>query len=63
MADALDEAAWLFIERIASSDAPYSRFIANTPLWSPLCVQDILRGRGVERTITPSAWAILSWLR
>ena len=61
IADALDEAAWLVIERIASSDAPHSRLRTHCS-GHPLRPGH-LRGRRVERTITPSAWAILSWLR
>jgi hypothetical protein len=51
---ALDEAARLVIERIASSDALY-RDCQHTALVT-LCVQDILRGRRLERTVTPSDW-------
>jgi hypothetical protein len=51
---ALDEAARLVIERIASSDAHY-RDCQHTALVT-LCVQDILRGRRLERTVTPSDW-------
>jgi hypothetical protein len=54
MADALDEAARLVIERIASSDALYHDS-EHTALVT-LCVQDILRGRRLERTMTPSDW-------
>src|SRR5438045_3154625 len=54
MAHALDEAARLVIERIASSDALYHN-CEHTALVT-LCVQDILRGRRLERTITPSDW-------
>ncbi len=50
----LDEAARLIIERIASSDALYHD-CEHTALVT-LCVQDILRGRRLERTITPSDW-------
>ena len=50
----LDEAARLVIERIASSDALYHD-CEHTALVT-LCVQDILRGRRLERTITPSDW-------
>ena len=57
----LEEAARLVIERIASSDALY-QVCEHTALVT-LCVQDILRGRRIERTITPSAWAILRRLR
>lgn len=62
MAHALDEAARLVIERIASSDALYHDG-EHTALVT-LCVQDILRGRRLERTITPSDWghAILAAL-
>jgi hypothetical protein len=54
MAHALDEAARLVIERIAGSDALYHD-CEHTALVT-LCVQDILRGRRLERTITPSDW-------
>src|SRR5262245_64248214 len=54
IASALDEAARLVIERIASSDALYHD-CEHTALVT-LCVQDILRGRRLERTITPSDW-------
>ena len=54
MAHALDEAARLVIERIASSDALFHN-CEHTALVT-LCVQDILRGRRLERTITPSDW-------
>jgi hypothetical protein len=54
IADALDEAARLVIERIASSDALYHDS-EHTALVT-LCVQDILRGRRLERTMTPSDW-------
>ncbi len=54
MAQALDEAARLVIERIACSDALYHD-CEHTALVT-LCVQDILRGRRLERTITPSDW-------
>ena len=50
----LDEAARLVIERIGSSDALYHD-CEHTALVT-LCVQDILRGRRLERTITPSDW-------
>ena len=55
MAHALDEAARLVIERIGSSDALYHD-CQHTALVT-LCVQDILRGRRLERVITPSDWA------
>jgi hypothetical protein len=48
IAAALDEAARLVIERFASSDVRCI-MIANTPRWLRLCVQDILRGRRLER--------------
>ncbi|MGC2199426.1 MAG: hypothetical protein WA633_04655 [Stellaceae bacterium] len=51
----LDEAARLVIERIASSDALYHD-VQHTALVT-LCVQDILRGRRLERMVTPSDWA------
>jgi len=54
MASALEEAARLVIERIASSDALYHD-CEHTALVT-LCVQDILRGRRFERTITPLDW-------
>ena len=50
----LDEAARLVIERIASSDALYHD-VQHTALVT-LCVQDILRGRRLERRITPIDW-------
>src|SRR5205085_9100732 len=52
VAAALDKAARLVIERIASSDALYHD-CEHTALVT-LCVQDILRGRRLERTIPPS---------
>ena len=55
LASGLDEAARLLIERIASSDALY-RDCQHTALVT-LCVQDILRGRRLERVVTPSDWA------
>ncbi len=54
IAAGLDEAARLVIERIASSDALYHD-CEHTALVT-LCVQDILRGRRLERTISPSDW-------
>jgi hypothetical protein len=54
IAAALDEAARLVIERIASSDALYHD-CQHTALVT-LCVQDILRGRRLERAVTPSDW-------
>jgi hypothetical protein len=54
MGHALDEAARLVIERIASSDALYHN-CEHTALVT-LCVQDILRGCRLERTVTPSDW-------
>jgi hypothetical protein len=54
MAATLDEAARLVIERIASSDALYHD-CEHTALVT-LCVQDILRGRRFEQTITPNDW-------
>src|SRR5262245_42415920 len=54
IAHALDEAARLIIERTASSDALYHD-CEHTALVT-LCVQDILRGRRLERTMTPSDW-------
>jgi hypothetical protein len=54
VAHVLDEAAGLVIERIASSDALYHD-CQHTALVT-LCVQDILRGRLLERTMTPSDW-------
>ena len=54
IASGLDEAARLVIERIASSDALYHD-CEHTALVT-LCVQDILRGRRLERTVTPSDW-------
>jgi hypothetical protein len=55
IASGLDEAARLVIERIASSDALYHD-CQHTALVT-LCVQDILRGRLLERTVTPIDWA------
>src|SRR3954447_6851700 len=54
MAHALGEAARLVIERIDNSDALYHD-CEHTVLVT-LCVQDILRGRRLEQTITPSDW-------
>jgi hypothetical protein len=54
IAAGLDEAARLVIERIASSDALYHD-CQHTALVT-LCVQDILRGRRIERIVTPSDW-------
>jgi 3'5'-cyclic nucleotide phosphodiesterase len=54
IAAGLDEAARLVIERIASSDALYHNS-EHTALVT-LCVQDILRGRRLERIVTPSDW-------
>jgi hypothetical protein len=54
IAAALDEAAQLVIERIASSDALYHD-CQHTALVT-LCVQDILHGCRLERMITPSDW-------
>jgi hypothetical protein len=54
IAAGLDEAARLVIERIASSDALYHN-CEHTALVT-LCVQDILRGRRLERIVTPSDW-------
>src|SRR6185437_12244559 len=51
----LDETARLVIERIASSDALYHD-CEHTALVT-LCVQDILRGRRLERIVSPSDWA------
>ena len=54
IAAGLDEAARLVIERIANSDALYHN-CEHTALVT-LCVQDILRGRRLERTVTPLDW-------
>jgi hypothetical protein len=54
IASGLDEAARLVIEPVASSDALYHD-CQHTALVT-LCVQDILRGRRLERTMTPSDW-------
>ena len=54
IAAGLDEAARLVIERIAASDALYHD-CEHTALVT-LCVQDILRGRRLVRTMTPSDW-------
>jgi hypothetical protein len=51
---ALDEAARLVIERIAGSDALYHD-CQHTALVT-LCAQDILRGRLIERVVSPSDW-------
>jgi hypothetical protein len=59
VASGLDEAARLVIERIASSDALYHD-CEHTALVT-LCVQDILRGRRLERTIAPSDWGHTIW--
>ncbi len=55
LAAGLDEAARLVIERIATSDALYHD-CEHTALVT-LCVQDILRGRRLERIVSPSDWA------
>lgn len=55
IASTLDEAARLVIERIACSDALYHD-CEHTALVT-LCVQDILRGRRMERIVTPFDWA------
>jgi hypothetical protein len=54
IASGLDEAARLVIERVASSDALYHD-CEHTALVT-LRGQDILRGRRLERTISPSEW-------
>jgi len=54
IASGLDEAARLVIERIANSDALYHD-CEHTALVT-LCVQDILRGRRLERIVTPIDW-------
>jgi hypothetical protein len=54
MAHALDEGARLVVERIGSSDALYHNS-EHTALVT-LCVQDILRGRRMERVVSPSDW-------
>jgi hypothetical protein len=54
IASALDEAARLVIERLACSDALYHD-CEHTALVT-LCVQDILRGRRMERTVSPVDW-------
>ena len=59
IASGLDEAARFVIERIASSDALYHD-CQHTALVT-LCVQDILRGRRLEQTITPSDWGHTIW--
>jgi len=51
---ALGEAARLVIERIASSDALYHDY-QHTALVTR-CAQDILRGRRIERVVTPIDW-------
>jgi hypothetical protein len=55
LAAGLEEAARLIIERIGSSDALYHD-CQHTVLVT-LCAQDILRGRRIERVVTPSDWA------
>jgi hypothetical protein len=55
IAEGLEETARLVIERIASSDALYHD-CEHTALVT-LCAQDILRGRRIERIVTPSDWA------
>ncbi len=62
IASGLDEAARLLIERIAGSDALYHD-CQHTALVT-LCMQDILRGRRLEQTVSPSDWghAILAAL-
>jgi hypothetical protein len=54
IAAALDEAARLVIERIAGSDALYHDTQHTTLV--TLCLQDILRGRRLERVVTPQDW-------
>jgi hypothetical protein len=54
IASGLDEAARLVIERLASSDALYHD-CQHTALVT-LCMQDILRGRRLEQTVSPSDW-------
>src|SRR3954454_12142023 len=63
IAAGLDEAARLVIERIGNSDALYHD-CDHTALVT-LCVQDILRRRRLERTVSPidgghTIWAALS---
>ena len=53
-AAALDEAARLVTERIASSDALYHD--AQHTALVALCVQDILRGRRLEKIVSPEDW-------
>ena len=54
IAAALYEAARLVIERIGSSDALYHD-CQHTALVT-LCAQEILRGRRIERVVTPLDW-------
>jgi hypothetical protein len=54
MASAIDESARLVIERIGCSDAAYHD-CEHTVLVT-LCVQDILRGRRMAQTVSPSDW-------
>jgi hypothetical protein len=61
LAAGLDEAARLVIERIASSDALYHD-CQHTALVT-LCVQDILRGRRLERPSRPAIGPTLFWPR
>ena len=58
IATGLDEAARLVIERIASSDALYHD-TQHTALVT-LCAQDILRGRRLERVVSPGTGGIPS---
>ena len=51
---ALDEAARLVIERIAGSDALYHD--SQHTAFVTLCAQDILRGRRLEKVVSPEDW-------
>jgi hypothetical protein len=53
-AAALDEAARLVIERIAGSDALYHD--SQHTAFVALCAQDILRGRRLEKVVSPEDW-------
>ena len=53
-AAALDEAARLVIERIAGSDALYHD--SQHTAFVTLCAQDILRGRRLEKVVSPEDW-------
>ena len=56
MAALLDEAARLVIERIGCSGTRRIYHDCEHTVLVTLCVQDILRGRRMERTVSPSDW-------